>query len=287
MTGKRYSATMSLSPELLGQVRERFSDVEPAFRAATGYGFDALTESEARYLAAHRSPESVRSRILAQRDAAQQRLDARGTQEGLNRPLSRALPAPASPSAPDAAAPRGIHIVDAEAIAALIRQANPTGPQIIVLEDVNKAPAGLLEEIQQAGAANDVEGVYYQGAIYLFPQHAASIERFVFVGANHEIRHAGFDALFGNRRGTLMMSISLSNPNIRAAAQRLIDAGHETSMSKAVEEVLAEIPVDQITQLKGWNKVVAAVRQWLRQMAEKLRHNHPRLADMIDPEAGR
>jgi len=96
LTGKRHSAKMSLSPELLGQVRERFSDVEPAFRAANGYGFDALTESEARYLAAHRSPESVRSRILAQRDAAQQRLDARGTQEGLNRPLSRALPAPAS-----------------------------------------------------------------------------------------------------------------------------------------------------------------------------------------------
>ncbi len=95
LTGKRDSAKMSLSPELLGQVRERFSDVEPAFRAAIGHGFDAPTESEARYLAAHRSPESVRGRILAQRDAAQHGLGAAGTEEGLG-PFSRALPALAS-----------------------------------------------------------------------------------------------------------------------------------------------------------------------------------------------
>jgi hypothetical protein len=51
LTGKQYSAKIAPSPELLGQIREKYADVEPQFRAATGYGFDALTESEARYIA--------------------------------------------------------------------------------------------------------------------------------------------------------------------------------------------------------------------------------------------
>ena len=65
LTGKQYSAKLEPSPELLQQVRDRFQSVEPAFRSATGYGFDALTESEARYLVKHDDAESVRNRILA------------------------------------------------------------------------------------------------------------------------------------------------------------------------------------------------------------------------------
>ncbi len=64
MRGKGYSATLAPSPELLAQVRERYQTVETEFRAVTGYGFDGLTESEARYLAKHDSPESVRNRII-------------------------------------------------------------------------------------------------------------------------------------------------------------------------------------------------------------------------------
>ena len=151
LTGKRDSAKMSLSPELLGQVRERFSDVEPAFRAANGYGFDALTESEARYLAAHRSPESVRSRILAQRDAAQHGLGEAGTREGLNRPLSRALPAPASAPIANASTLRGVAMVHAMAVFTAVRERLPdrtilyfeevmTGRKTLALPSMRKYP---------------------------------------------------------------------------------------------------------------------------------------------------
>ena len=70
LTGKQYSATLSLPPELLAQVRERFQDVEPQFQAATGYGFDALTASEARYLVKHDDAQRVRDRIIAAGDQA-------------------------------------------------------------------------------------------------------------------------------------------------------------------------------------------------------------------------
>lgn len=48
LSGKHYSVALSLSDEYLTQLHERFGDVEDPFRAATGYGFDALTESEGR-----------------------------------------------------------------------------------------------------------------------------------------------------------------------------------------------------------------------------------------------
>ena len=151
LTGKRDSAKTPLSPELFGQVRERFSDVEPAFRATTAYGLDAFTESEAQYLATHRSPESVRSRILAQRDATQQRLDARGTQEGLNRPLSRALPATTSASIANASTPRSVAMVHVMAVFTAVRERLPdrtilyfekvrTGRKMLALTSMRKYP---------------------------------------------------------------------------------------------------------------------------------------------------
>lgn len=66
LTGRQYSAKLRLSNELLGALREKFGDIEQDFARATGYGFDNLTESEARALAAFRPSDAVRNRILAQ-----------------------------------------------------------------------------------------------------------------------------------------------------------------------------------------------------------------------------
>ena len=66
LTGKDYSATLRLSPETLNLVRERHGKLESSFQAATGRGFDALTQSEGRYLA-NVSSNTLRNRILAER----------------------------------------------------------------------------------------------------------------------------------------------------------------------------------------------------------------------------
>jgi Large polyvalent protein-associated domain 3/Methyltransferase small domain len=66
LTGKQYSATLALSSETLKSLRALHGDLESSFRQATGYGFDALTESEARYLANYKPADAVRDRILAQ-----------------------------------------------------------------------------------------------------------------------------------------------------------------------------------------------------------------------------
>jgi len=75
LTGKQYSATLRLSEGLLTQLRERLGDVENDFRRATGYGFDRLTESEARSLVKFRPLDRVRNRILEEGNARRDGLD--------------------------------------------------------------------------------------------------------------------------------------------------------------------------------------------------------------------
>lgn len=66
LTGKQYSATIKASDKSLQQLREKHGDLETDFRAATGYGFDALTQSEARYLANYEPAQRLRDRIAAE-----------------------------------------------------------------------------------------------------------------------------------------------------------------------------------------------------------------------------
>jgi hypothetical protein len=178
----------------------------------------------------------------------------------------------------------GIPLADAEAVADAIRAAYPTGPQIVVVDEVSKAPQALVDQINNADAANTVEGAYYKGKIYLFPQNVADIERLMFVGAHHEIRHAGLDALFGKRKNALMLSLFLSNPKLADAARKKMVEINTDSKVLATEEALADMPLEDMAKLNGWNKIVAAVRQWLRGMADRLRRNHPKLAAMIQPD---
>ncbi len=81
LTGKSYSARIKGSPETLANLREKYSDLEPNFKAATGYGFDGLTQSEARYLANFEPAVTVRDR-LAQAGAPAGHCVVQGDVEG-------------------------------------------------------------------------------------------------------------------------------------------------------------------------------------------------------------
>ncbi len=82
LTGKQYSAKLRLSDELLRQLRAAFGNLEPQFTRATGYGFDRLTESEARALVAFRPADAVRDRILEEGQTGDESLGSRATGEG-------------------------------------------------------------------------------------------------------------------------------------------------------------------------------------------------------------
>ena len=70
LTGKAYSARLALDPATLNGLRHKHGrSLEDWWTAQFGYGFDCLTESEARYLARAEDAELVRDRIAAARQA--------------------------------------------------------------------------------------------------------------------------------------------------------------------------------------------------------------------------
>ncbi len=82
LTGKQYSAKIQPSPEILATLRQKHGDLEAQFRAATGYGFDALTESEARYLARFEPAERLRDRIAEEGRRGSERADQGNPRQG-------------------------------------------------------------------------------------------------------------------------------------------------------------------------------------------------------------
>ncbi|HUM38028.1 MAG TPA: hypothetical protein PLQ85_14240, partial [Anaerolineae bacterium] len=63
----------------------------------------------------------------------------------------------------------GVPMADAKAVIAAIREALPTAPPIQMHDSVRRAPENLRRLIRQAGADNDVEAVYHEGEIHVFP----------------------------------------------------------------------------------------------------------------------
>lgn len=69
LTGKPHSAKINLSPQRLGSLRSKHGQLEDWWRDSFGFGFDALTESEARYLERTADADTIRDRIAASEQA--------------------------------------------------------------------------------------------------------------------------------------------------------------------------------------------------------------------------
>jgi hypothetical protein len=70
LTGKNYSAPLRITEGTLWKLRSAHGDIEEKFKAETGRSFEALTESEARYLSNFKPAQEVRKRILEGRPTA-------------------------------------------------------------------------------------------------------------------------------------------------------------------------------------------------------------------------
>ena len=187
------------------------------------------------------------------------------------------------------ATPRGLSLDEARAVVGVAREANPSAPLMIVMRhprDLNESRDGdLYAKIVSRGAVNDVEAAYHEGSIYVFADHMRSRQRAMFVIAHHEIRHHGMRSLEGKRLAAVLDSMVASNQKLRDAAQAKIDDDVAEDMIEGAEEALADMDVAEVQALKGWPKVLAAVRQWLRGFAQRLRaKGHTTLADVIDPK---
>ena len=66
LTGKSYSAKLTLTPERLTSLRNKHGQLESWWAERFGYHFDDLTESEARYLERTEDADTIRDRLTAE-----------------------------------------------------------------------------------------------------------------------------------------------------------------------------------------------------------------------------
>jgi orotate phosphoribosyltransferase len=276
LTGKQYSARLSPSPELLGQVRERFSDIETSFRAATGYGFDALTESEARYLVKHDDAQRVRDRVIAAGDQAGNEGDA-GIPPRNSRGKAASSGLTSSPAFSPAARAQAVKSV--EDMIGRISQRWANAPEVIVAFDMQDAriPERVRQEdLKQrtGGATGTPEGFFYQGKVYLMASKLTTPGDVARVLFHEALGHAGLRGVFGDAlKPILRQIVALRRGEVNAKIKEYGLRGvSDLDLLTAAEEVLAEMAQTR-PEMGFVKRAIAAIRAFLRK-------NVPGFADM-------
>lgn len=115
-----------------------------------------------------------------------------------------------------------------------------------------------------ADGAYDAKGLYRDGVIYLFRDNLTGPAD-ALATLLHESRHNGLDWLLGERKAAVMQSICRDNADVRATADALMATFPDLDVTTATEEALADRKdAAAWQQLKGWRKLVSAVKATLR-----------------------
>ncbi len=177
---------------------------------------------------------------------------------------------------------RGMALRDLQAVVDRVSKGFKNLPRVHVLESPDalstKDPSQktLRDYIRQAGAWEDVEGATHDGEIYLFASGISDEARAEHVLATHEVTHYGLRGAVGKDLDAALQHIYLYNGKVRKAADELKRKLGLKSNVEAVEEVLADMPDSELVKLRGWRRVVQAIRDWLRRVGAV------RLADRLD-----
>lgn len=153
-----------------------------------------------------------------------------------------------------------IHPEDLSAVVKRARQAFP-GIQINMLDDESQAPKSLRDQIEEADAVGEVAGAYHDGELYVIRSGIRDIEHAEHTVV-HEAEHGGLRRQFGEDRHPVMLDINKSNLKVRAKAFEL-SKRFGYSAVRSTEEVLADMG-PEVKKLKGWDRLVAWVRDKLR-----------------------
>lgn len=277
---ERDSARIELPQDLLEQVRAKFGDIESDFRAATGYGFDALTESEARYLARHDSPQRIRNRISEAGSAASQRLDEGRTGEA-QRLTARKPTAESDFERGDGleeavdfdyesltARAEEAHVQTVETLVLSIVRSWKNAPEIVVLSRLEQAPVWVQQENERqiAGGAQGVPAAFfYGGKAYIMASEMktiADVRKAVF----HEVLgHLGLRGLYGKQLDKILAQVWAVRRDqvVDKGLSYGMDMNERRDQLKAAEEVLAEM-AETNPSLGFVRRAIAAIRSWLR-----------------------
>ncbi|PAM73126.1 PLxRFG domain-containing protein [Stenotrophomonas maltophilia] len=292
LTGKDYSRKIALNSQSLADVRERFGSIEPWWRDQFGYGFEGLTESEARTILTldkgRLDADALRDRVAAGRVPGLRPVGEGAAGEG----SGAEAPGPGGrvnrSAAP--AASGGLDFDRALQLKTdLTQHWGENAPSVVVVRSAEDFPASAKVDPGYRRA----EGVYDgRPTVWINAGNIATEQRFAQVLAHEAIGHYGVESVVGAKDWTQIVD----------AIDKLAADGSGTA---ALKSVLADVTrrygtVDRETFAKEaiavmaergirnsfTSRVAAAVRRFLRRVMPSLKWSEAEVRDLLSQADG-
>lgn len=292
LTGKDYSRKIALNSQSLADVRERFGSIEPWWRDQFGYGFEGLTESEARTILT-----LDKGRLDA--DALRDRV-AEGRVSGL-RPVGKG--AAGEGSGAEAPGPGGRVNRSAAPVASggldfdralqlktdLTQHWGENAPSVVVVRSAEDFPASAKVDPGYRRA----EGVYDgRPTVWVNAGNIATEQRFAQVLAHEAIGHYGVESVVGAKDWTQIVDAidKLAADGTGTAALKSVLADVTRRYGTVDRETFAKEAIAVMAERGIRNsftsRVAAAVRRFLRRVMPSLKWSEAEVRDLLSQADG-
>lgn len=292
LTGKDYSRKIALNSQSLADVRERFGSIEPWWRDQFGYGFEGLTESEARTILTldkgRLDADALRDRVAEGRVSGLRPVGEGAAGEG-----SRAeAPGPGGrvnrSAAP--AASGGLDFDRALQLKTdLTQHWGENAPSVVVVRSAEDFPASAKVDPGYRRA----EGVYDgRPTVWINAGNIATEQRFAQVLAHEAIGHYGVESVVGTKDWAQIVdaidqlaangSGSAALKSVLADVTRRYGTVDRETFAKEAIAVMAERGIrNSFTK-----RVAAAVRRFLRRVMPSLKWSETEVRDLLSQADG-
>ncbi|MBN5074485.1 PLxRFG domain-containing protein [Stenotrophomonas maltophilia] len=292
LTGKDYSRKIALNSQSLADVRERFGSIEPWWRDQFGYGFEGLTESEARTILTldkgRLDADALRDRVAEGRVSGLRPVGEGAAGEG-----SRAeAPGPGGrvnrSAAP--AASGGLDFDRALQLKTdLTQHWGENAPSVVVVRSAEDFPASAKVDPGYRRA----EGVYDgRPTVWINTGNIATEQRFAQVLAHEAIGHYGVESVVGAKDWAQIVdaidqlaangSGSAALKSVLADVTRRYGTVDRETFAKEAIAVMAERGIRN----SFTSRVAAAVRRFLRRVMPSLKWSETEVRDLLSQADG-
>ncbi|WP_242876067.1 PLxRFG domain-containing protein [Stenotrophomonas maltophilia] len=292
LTGKDYSRKIALNSQSLADVRERFGSIEPWWRDQFGYGFEGLTESEARTILTldkgRLDADALRDRVAAGRVSGLRAVGEGAAGEG----SGAEAPGPAGrvnrSAAP--AARGGLDFDRALQLKTdLTQHWGENAPNVVVVRSAEGFPASAKVDPGYRRAEGMYDG---RPTVWINAGNIATEQRFAQVLAHEAIGHYGVESVVGAKDWTQIVDAidKLAADGTGTAALKSVLADVTRRYGTVDRETFAKEAIAVMAERGIRNsftsRVAAAVRRFLRRVMPSLKWSETEVRDLLSQADG-
>lgn len=292
LTGKDYSRKIALNSQSLADVRERFGSIEPWWRDQFGYGFEGLTESEARTILTldkgRLDADALRDRVAAGRVSGLRAVGEGAAGEGSGAEAPGSGGRVNRSAAP--AASGGLDFDRALQLKTdLTQHWGENAPSVVVVRSAEDFPASAKVDPGYRRA----EGVYDgRPTVWINAGNIATEQRFAQVLAHEAIGHYGVESVVGAKDWTQIVDAidKLAADGTGTAALKSVLADVTRRYGTVDRETFAKEAIAVMAERGIRNsftsRVAAAVRRFLRRVMPSLKWSEAEVRDLLSQADG-